>query len=163
MRLDSIEGGIKELGQNKNTLEYRITKTQDLEDRDKIRVVYSYVDKTSSVAEDDTVYLLYQQDNSFNCKGMETINIRQNQAASQTILDIQMLDSEKGIDAIINYASSKYKHESIEKFKDLFINIVHTMIKNKDDGNITVQNIRNEVMSGENIIKKFVSIFTRKI
>ncbi len=127
---------------------------------------YSYVDKTYNVVSDDAAYLLYQQDirdtGSFGDMDIETIDIRQNQAASQTVLDIQILDGEDGLQTILDYASSKYKFESMDKFKDLFIRVVHAMIKNTSQRDITVVDVKNEVGKKENVIKKFVSVFKRK-
>lgn len=128
---------------------------------------YPYVDKTSNVVSDDTAYLLYQQDlrdnGSFGDFEMETIDIRQNQAASQTVLDIEILDGEDGLEVMFDYTASKYKYESMDKFKDLFIRIVHAMVEKTSQSDVTVQDIKNEVNNNKNILKKFVSKFSRKV
>ena len=128
---------------------------------------YPYVDKTYNVVSDDAAYLLYQQDirdnGSFGDMEIETIDIRQNQAASQTVLDIEILDGEDGLEVMFDYASSKYKFESMDKFKDLFIRVVHTMAEYTTQSDISVQDIKKEVISKENIVKKVVSIFTKKL
>ena len=127
---------------------------------------YPYVDKTYNIASDDAAYLLYQQDirdtGSFGDMNIETIDIRQNQAASQTVLDIQILDGEDGLQTILDYASSKYDYENMDKFKDLFIKVVHAMVNNTSQSDVTVKNIRDEVNNKENILKRFVSVFKRK-
>ena len=128
---------------------------------------YPYVDKTYNVVSDDAAYLLYQQDirdnGSFGDMEIETIDIRQNQAASQTVLDIEILDGEDGLEVMFDYASSKYKFESMDKFKDLFIRVVHAMAENTTQSDISVQDIKKEVNNKENILKKVVSIFTKKL
>ena len=128
---------------------------------------YPYVDKTYNVVSDDAAYLLYQQDirdnGSFGDMEIETIDIRQNQAASQTVLDIEILDGEDGLEVMFDYASSKYKFESMDKFKDLFIRVVHAMAGNTTQSDISVQDIKKEVNNKENIVKKVVSIFTKKL
>ena len=128
---------------------------------------YPYVDKTYNVVSDDAAYLLYQQDirdnGSFGDMEIETIDIRQNQAASQTVLDIEILDGEDGLEVMFDYASSKYKFESMDKFKDLFIRVVHTMAEYTTQSDISVQDIKKEVINKENIVKKVVSIFTKKL
>ena len=128
---------------------------------------YPYVDKTYNVVSDDAAYLLYQQDirdnGSFGDMEIETIDIRQNQAASQTVLDIEILDGEDGLEVMFDYASSKYKFESLDKFKDLFIRVVHTMAEYTTQSDISVQDIKKEVINKENIVKKVVSIFTKKL
>ena len=126
---------------------------------------YSYVDKTYDVVSDDAAYLLYQQDIRDNDKfgdiNIETIDIRQNQAASQTVLDIQILDGEDGLQTMIDYASSRYKDESIEKFKNLYIKVIHTLIKYTSQNDVKLETIKKEV--NKNIIQKFTSILTRKV
>ena len=128
---------------------------------------YPYVDKTYNVVSDDAAYLLYQQDirdnGSFGDMEIETIDIRQNQAASQTVLDIEILDGEDGLEVMFDYASSKYKFESMDKFKDLFIRVVHTIAEYTTQSDISVQDIKKEVINKENIVKKVVSIFTKKL
>ncbi|MBR5048027.1 MAG: hypothetical protein IKX76_07290, partial [Eubacterium sp.] len=93
---------------------------------------YPYVDRNSHVAEEESAYLLYQQDIR-DMGGMEgfdiqMIDIRQNQAASQTILDMEILDGEEGLQLMIDFAASWYEEESIEKFKDIYIKLAHEMV-----------------------------------
>ena len=63
--------------------------------------IYPYVDIKSSVVDDEAAYLLYQQDirdmGGFEGMDVETIDVRQNQAASQTILDMEILDGADGL------------------------------------------------------------------
>ena len=67
---------------------------------------YPYVDIEADVGSNDAAYLLYQLDmrnvGNFGDMSLETIDIRQNQAASQTALDIEILDGEDGIKAMID-------------------------------------------------------------
>ena len=87
---------------------------------------YPYVEKDRQVVNDDTAYLLYQQDmrdmGGLEELNVESIEIRQNQAASQTIIDMEILDGEDGLVLMIDYAASLYKDESMDKFRDLFVN-----------------------------------------
>lgn len=127
---------------------------------------YPYVDITYGIGEEEAAFLLYQQDirddSDLGDMNIETIDIRQNQAASQTILDIEILDGEEGLETMIDYASSKYKDDSMVKFKDLFIRVVHIMTKYTAQKDVTVYDLRKEIKSENNIFKKFSSIFTRK-
>ena len=127
---------------------------------------YPYVDITYNVGSEETAFLLYQQDirdgSDLGDMNIETIDIRQNQAASQTILDIEILDGEEGLETMIDYASSKYKDESMVKFKDLFIKVVHIMAKYTAQKDITVYDLRKEIKNENNIFKIFSSIFSRK-
>ena len=127
---------------------------------------YPYVDKNPEVVSDDAAYLLYQQDirdsGGFGDMQIESIDIRQNQMASQTVLDIEILDGEDGLEAMIDYTSSRYKDESMVKFKDLFMKVTHSMVRYTSQHDQTVAGLRKEISSGDNLLKKFVSIFNRK-
>ena len=83
---------------------------------------YPYVEKNGLNFNNETVYLLYQKDiRDMESYGVETIDIRQNQAASQAVLDVEILDGSDGLQMMIDYSSSLYDDESIERFKDIFI------------------------------------------
>ena len=73
---------------------------------------YPYVDINHRAGSEEAAYLLYQQDirDMGGAEGMdiETIDIRQNQAASQTILDMEILDGEDGLQLMIDYTASLY-------------------------------------------------------
>ena len=61
---------------------------------------YPYVDMHNQVANGESAYLLYQQDirdmDGMDGFDAETVEVRQNQAASQTILDMEILDGAGG-------------------------------------------------------------------
>ena len=127
---------------------------------------YPYVDKDAQVVANDVAYLLYQQDmrdgGDFGDMEIETVEIRQNQAASQTVLDIEILDGEEGLETMIDYASSRYNDESMVKFKDLFLRTAHAMVKYTAQHDVTVGELKKETVEDEGLLKKFVSIFKRK-
>ena len=95
---------------------------------------YPYVDLHNQVANGESAYLLYQQDirdmGSLDGMNIRTVEIRQNQAASQTILDMEILDGEDGLQLMIDYTASLYD-ESMDKFKDTFINVAQGLVTHK--------------------------------
>ena len=70
-----------------------------------------------------TAYLLYQQDlrdtESLEDIGIEVVDVRQNQAASQTILDMEILDGAEGLQLMIDFSASWYKEKSMQEFAHL--------------------------------------------
>ena len=62
---------------------------------------YPYVDIHNQAGGSEAAYLLYQQDirdtSGLEEMSIETIDIRQNQAASQTMLDMEILDGDDGL------------------------------------------------------------------
>ena len=81
---------------------------------------YPYVDIHNQVGGNEAAYLLYQRDirDMGGLEGMniDTIDIRQNQAASQTILDMEILDGADGLILMIDYTASLYDDESMNSF-----------------------------------------------
>jgi hypothetical protein len=111
---------------------------------------YPYVDIHNQAGSNEAAYLLYQQDirdmSGFDGMDIETIDIRQNQAASQTILDMEILDGADGLVLMIDYTASLYDDKSMDKFKDLFIGVAHEMVANNSQSDITVGELRGKVL-----------------
>ena len=126
---------------------------------------YAYVDKNNHVGL-ESAYLLYQQDirDMDGGAGMniETVDIRQNQAASQTILDMEILDGKEGLVLMIDYAASRYNQESMEKFRDLFVMIAQSLVTHNSQKDVTVQELRNKLSDKTNFFAKIIGIFKRK-
>ena len=107
--------------------------------------VYPYVELHDEVATKETAYLLYQQDirdmNGLDDLNIEMVDVRQNQAASQTILDMQILDGEEGLMLAVDFAASRYKESSMLHFMQIFVGIAHILVENPD-AELTVGQIR---------------------
>ena len=127
---------------------------------------YPYVDVHNSVAAEESAYLLYQQDirdmGEMGGMNIEAIDIRQNQAASQTILDMEILDGSDGLVLMIDYAASRYEDSTIESFKDLYLNIAQLLVTHNSQQDITIGEIRKKVQDKTNFFIKVISIFRRK-
>ena len=127
---------------------------------------YPYEDLDAEVVSEDGACLLYQQDirdgGDLEDMNIEMIHVRQNQAASQALLDIQILDGEAGLETMIDYAASRYKKESVEKFKDIFVRITQLLLHHTTQNDITVKEIREKIKGNNSIFKIVTSIFSRK-
>ena len=75
--------------------------------------------------------------------GIVAVDIRQKQAASQTILDMQILDGKSGLALVLDYAASRYEKESMEKYQSIFIKIAQKLVKNVSQEDVTVKQIRD--------------------
>jgi len=127
---------------------------------------YPYVDMNNQVAEGESAYLLYQQDirdmgglESFN---VEHVDVRQNQAASQTILDMEILDGADGLQLMIDYAASRYEDESIEKFKDIYIKVAQSLVTHNSQKDMTVGELKEKLKDRMNFFALVKGIFSRK-
>ena len=110
---------------------------------------YPYVENNSLVIEDDVAYVLYQQDlhdvGSLNGIRVETVGIRQNKPAAQSVLDMEILDSGDGFVLSMDYASSRYEAATMECFRKLFIRIAALLVSADRETDMTVKQLRDEV------------------
>ncbi len=127
---------------------------------------YPYVDIHNQVGGSESAYLLYQQDirdmGGMGGMEIETVDIRQNQAASQTILDMEILDGTEGLVLMIDYAASRYKDTSIEAFKDIFLRVAHSLVTQTTQEDVTVKELRKKLEDKKNFFAKVKGIFRRK-
>ena len=127
---------------------------------------YPYVDTRNQVGGSESAYLLYQQDirdmNGMDGMNIETVDVRQNQAASQTILDMEILDGSEGLELMIDYAASRYEQSSIESFKDIYVRIAQSLVTQTSQEDITFADIANKLEDKKSFFIKIVSKFRRK-
>lgn len=127
---------------------------------------YPYVDLHNQVANGESAYLLYQQDirdmGGMDGFDAETVDVRQNQAASQTILDMEILDGSDGLQLMIDYAASRYKDKSIEAFRDIYVRVTHTLLENVGQEDVTVGSLRKHLREKKNLLRVMTGVFRRK-
>ena len=127
---------------------------------------YPYVDTHNQVGNEEAAYLLYQQDirdmGGLEGFDIKNIDVRQNQAASQTILDIEVLDGADGLQLMIDFAASRYEEASIERFKDIYVKIAQTMVTHNSQADVTIAEIKDKISDKKNFFTIFASIFRKK-
>ncbi len=127
---------------------------------------YPYVDINHRAGSEEAAYLLYQQDirDMGGAEGMdiETIDIRQNQAASQTILDMEILDGEDGLQLMIDYTASLYDDESMDRFKDIYIKVAQGLVTHNSQTDVTVGELRKKYSSKMTFFETIMAVFGRK-
>ena len=127
---------------------------------------YAYVDTHNQVGSEEAAYLLYQQDirDMGGMEGMpvESVDVRQNQAASQTILDMEILDGKEGLVLMLDYAASRYKLESMERFRNLFVSTAQTLVSFTSQEDVTIGELRKKLSEKQSFFQKVFGIFKRK-
>lgn len=127
---------------------------------------YPYVENNALAVEDDVAYLLYQRDirdvGDLDGLEIETVDIRQNKAASQSVLDMEILDSDLGIRLSMDYASSRYDKETMERFRKLFMRITAVLLHADGAEYITVKELRDEVQKDHSFFKKIKAVFSKR-
>ncbi len=128
--------------------------------------MYPYVDLHNCVNGEQSAYLLYQQDirdmGGLEDFSVEAVDVRQNQAASQTILDLEILDGADGLELMIDFAASRYEQESIEKFRALFVKLAQCMVTHNSQSDVTVGELKAKVVDQKNFFEIVKGIFTWK-
>ena len=84
---------------------------------------------------------------------MEQIDIRQNKAASQTVLDIQILDGEAGLQYVFDYAASRYKEDTMSEFQKLFKRIIAAIINANTDA-YTFEQLKRDVRGKKGLLQR---------
>ena len=127
---------------------------------------YPYVDIHNQAGGTEAAYLLYQQDirdtGGFEGMDIETIDIRQNQAASQTILDMEILDGSDGLVLMIDYMASLYDDDSMENFKDIFIKVAQGLVSHNSQTDVTVGELRKAYSNRKTFFETVKGVFRRK-
>jgi hypothetical protein len=127
---------------------------------------YPYVDSRNQVASGECAYLLYQQDirdmDGMDGFDVEMVEIRQNQAASQTILDMEILDGGQGLTLMIDFAASRYAEESMERFKDIFVKLAQAMVTHNAQSDVTIGELRDKLEIRKGFFRTIAGIFSRK-
>lgn len=110
---------------------------------------YPYVESSSRAAEDDVACVLYQHDIRSVAKvgrtKVDIVELKQNKAASQNVLDIEISDSEDGFMLELNYSSSRYEKSSIERFGELFVRIAAILANIACEKDTTIGELCDEV------------------
>ena len=126
---------------------------------------YSYNEIEAPPVDDDDTCILYQRDlrdvGDFGGLTVEEIEIQQNKAASQTVLDIQILDGEDGLQYVFDYAASRYKKETMTEFQNLVKRVIATIVSANTDG-YTFAQLTKDVCGKKGLMQKIKDIFANK-
>ena len=90
------------------------------------------------------------------------MDIRQNKAASQAVLDIQILDGEAGLKYVFDYAASRYKKETISEFQSLYKKVVSAIVNNADADGYDFEQLKKDVLDKKNLIQTIKDVFAKK-
>ncbi len=127
---------------------------------------YPYVDLHNQVAQEESAYLLYQQDirdmGGLEGFDVEPVEVRQNQAASQTILDMEILDGMDGLQLMIDFAASRYEEASIERFKDIYVKLAQCMVTHNSQTDVTIGEIKEKIKDKKAFFEMVKGIFSKK-
>ena len=124
---------------------------------------YPYNEIEAPPVDDDDTCILYQRDlreiGDFGGLTVEQIDIRQNKAASQAVLDIQILDGEAGLQYVFDYAASRYDEETMTTFQNLFKKVVAAIVNNANTDGYDFGQLTKDVHGKKGLLQKIKDIF----
>ena len=126
---------------------------------------YPYNEINSQIVNEDVTCVLYQRDlrdvGDFGGLNVEQMEIRQNKAASQSVLDIQILDGEAGLQYVFDYAASRYEQETMSGFLNLYKRVVASIINASTEG-YTFGQLKKDVRGKKGLMQKIKDIFSNR-
>lgn len=129
---------------------------------------YPYVEMNASqgLTSGELVCVLYQRDirdtDEADAFGIHSMDLRQNQAAAENILDIQILDGADGLQLAIDFAASRYEESSIERFRDIYVKIAQAMATHNSQQDVTIGELKKKIADKRNIFQSITGIFRKK-
>lgn len=127
---------------------------------------YPYIESKPVVVDGDIAAVLYQRDlrdvSDFGGISVEPVEILQNKAASQTVLDIQILDGEEGLKYVFDYAASRYKTETMIAFQNLFKRIIAEIVNHVNTEGYSFKQLKSDMREKKSLMQTLKEIFSKK-
>ena len=93
---------------------------------------YPYIDKNSSVRTTDHFVFIYQEDNWDACESMpidmEDVDIDFPDIASETAMDVEILDTDEGLLMFLEYSIDRYRRADVRRFINTMVRLIRAMI-----------------------------------
>jgi len=110
---------------------------------------YPYIDKNAIVKTNDHFVFIYQQDNYDPTESMpiamEEIDIAFPLLASETAMNVEVLDGENGVLYLfLEYSSDRYQKKDVLKFKKAIMSFAYAMVKLRNKVDATTLDIFKE-------------------
>ena len=127
---------------------------------------YPYMANVPQDEEGDIACVIYQKDiregDDFAEIHMKEIEIAHNNAAAQSVLDIQILDGDDGLRYVFDYAASRYELETMTEFQNLFKSVVAAIVNNANTDGYDFGQLKKDMCVKESLMQKIKAIFAKK-
>jgi hypothetical protein len=127
---------------------------------------YPYMASMPQDEDGDIACVLYQRDireaDDFDGMNVKKVKIAHNNAAAQSVLDIQILDGESGLEYVFDYAAGRYKQETMSEFQNLFKRVVAAIVNNANTDGYDFEHLANDVCGKKGLMQKIKDIFAEK-
>ena len=123
---------------------------------------YPYVELDRSAIIDDIACVLYQDDlrEIGEMSGLlGEVELKNEFAASQNILDLEILNSKEGMQVMLDYAASRYNMETIIVYSKIMGAVINTLIKYVDTDSANVKTVLKNVYKELGVGNIFSKLF----
>ena len=114
----------------------------------------------------DIACVLYQRDireaDDFDGMNVKKVKIAHNNAAAESVLDIQILDDEDGLQYVFDYEVGRYKQETMSEFQNLFKRVVAAIVNNTSTDGYDFGQLKKDLYIKESLMQKIKAIFAKK-
>ena len=97
--------------------------------------------------EKQTTITNIREADDFDGMNVNKVEIAHNNAAAQSVLDIQILDNEDGLQYVFDYAASRYEVETMTEFQNLFKRVVVAIVNNANTDGYDFEQLKKDVCS----------------
>jgi hypothetical protein len=127
---------------------------------------YPYMASMPQDEDGDIACVLYQRDireaDDFDGMNVKKVKVAHNNAAAQSVLDIQILDGESGLEYVFDYAAGRYKQETMSEFQSLFKRVVAAIVNNANTDGYDFEHLTKDVRGKKGLMQKIKDIFAEK-
>jgi hypothetical protein len=127
---------------------------------------YPYMSNISQDEDGDIACVLYQRDireaDDFEGMNVNKVEITHNNAAAQSVLDIQILDDDDGLKYVFDYEASRYEKETMSEFQNLFKRIVAAIVNNVNTDGYDFEHLKKDVCDNKGLMQKIKDTFAKK-
>ena len=116
--------------------------------------------------EGDITCVIYQGDirdtEDFAGVSVTPVEIAHNNAAAESVLDIQILDGEDGLQYVFDYMSSRYDEETISEFKNTYKQVVAAIVNNAYSDGYDFKQLKKDVRGKKGLMQMIKDAFASK-
>lgn len=126
---------------------------------------YPYMANKPQTEEGDTVCVIYQRDirrvDDFMGNHVKSVEIAQNNAAAESVLDIQILDDDEGLQYVFDYDAGRYEAQTVTAFQNLFKRVVAAIVNNANTDGYAFEQLKKDVCGKTGLAQKIKAVFSK--
>ena len=127
---------------------------------------YPYMANLPQNEDGDITCVIYQREiggsEDFGGMNVNRVKIAHNDAAAQSILDVQIFDSNDGLRYVFDYAAGRYEEETMTEFQILFRSVIAAIVNSSNTDGYNLKQLKKDVLGKKGLKQKIKGIFAKK-